>query len=164
MGIPPVSEKEQAMSFGDKVVSQIREGIVDRRLPTVELSPLQKAFDDYNEMKAERDRLRHEMNELRIQNGALIAEVNMLRDSLERCDSDRTRLQSVSSTLLGQLMAINAVIADSVRLSIKNGVEAAEAAKARGNRELNKAGAEASEIIERITPTAVPANEYGDRP
>jgi chromosome segregation ATPase len=154
MGIPPVSETEETMSFGDKVVAQIRGPVDDRRLPAAEVNPLQKAYDDYNEMKRACAQAQHDANEHRIHNQALMAEVSMLRDALERCETDRVRLQSVSSTLLGRLLAINDTIAGAVKESIKHGIEAVEAARPEETAELDEAGAEAAEIIGRTVPAA----------
>jgi hypothetical protein len=134
------------MSFGERVVAHIRSD--DRRMPVAEVNPLQEALNDYCEMKRERDKAMHDQNEMRVQNGALIAEVNMLRQSLEQSDVDRIRLQSVSSTLLGRLLAINAVIGDAVRDSIRNGIEAVE--ESRPEEEALDADA-ARDILERVT-------------
>jgi hypothetical protein len=142
------------MSFGDRVVAQIRPPADDRRLPAAEPNPLQKAYDDYNEMKRTCAQAQHDANERRIQNEALLAECGMLREALERCETDRVRLQSVSSTLLGRLLAINDTIAGAVRESIKHGIEAVEARSTEEQKseeaELDKAGDEAAEIIARV--------------
>lgn len=136
------------MSIGDRVVAQIRG---DHRLPPAEPNPLQKAYDDYNDMKRQHAQAKHECNELRIANGALHAEVNMLREALERCDNDRTRLQAVSSSLAGGLRAINAVIADQLRSAIAHGIKAVEAA---APEEQRQEAAEARDILERVEPAA----------
>ena len=135
------------MSFGDRVVAQIRGD--HPRLPPAEPNPLQKAYDDYNDMKREYAQAKHEANELRVHNQALMAEVGMLRESMERCDSDRIRLQAVSSTLLGRLLAINAVIGDAVKDSVKHGIQAVEAAAPETQRQDAE---EARGILERVEP------------
>jgi chromosome segregation ATPase len=88
-------------------------------------NPLQTALDNYHVMEAEVSRVRAEDQTLRAENQALLAEVNMLREAFERSDGDRIRLQAISSTLLGRLLAINDTIAGAVRASVKDGIEAA---------------------------------------
>lgn len=94
------------------------------------------------------ERKNHDMG---IQTGSLLAEVGMLREALQRSDTDRIRLQAVSSTLLGRLLAINAVIADAVAAARRNGIEAVEAAP---DEELEKAASEVAEVLRRVEPVA----------
>jgi hypothetical protein len=135
------------MSFGERVVRQITGGLDDTRLPVHEPSELERAFMNYKEMEKECAKLRHEHNETRVHNGALVAEVGMLREALERSESDRIRLQAVSSTLMGRLLAINSVIGDAVKASIKHGIEAVEAA---APEEQRQDAAEVHDILERV--------------
>jgi hypothetical protein len=116
---------------------------------------LAEAFENYKRMAAEVEKYKTLTMDLRVENGSLVAEVTMLREALERSDADRIRLQAVSSTLMGQLRSINAVIADSVKLAIKHGLEAVDEAKPEEKAELDQAGTEAREIIERVVPPVV---------
>jgi hypothetical protein len=95
------------------------------KLQAMEPSPLQRAFDNYTQME-EQLRITIERNRtLQIENANLLSEAGMLRDLLDRADADRIRLQAISSTLLGRLLAINDCIAGAVKASIKDGIEAA---------------------------------------
>jgi hypothetical protein len=145
------------MSLGDRIAAQIRSNGNGNgaMLPQMEPNPLQKAYDDYREMERDRNEARHEASELRIHNGALMAEVAMLREALERSDADRIRLQAIASTFVGGVRSLNAVAADLYKLAIKNGLEAAEAAKPEEKAALDQAGAEAREIFDRV-PTSLP--------
>lgn len=132
------------------------------RLDTVR-NPLEDALNNYGQMERDLHAAQGNVSQLRVENGSLVAEVNMLREALERSESDRIRLQAVSSTLMGQLMAINAVIGDAVKLSIKHGVEAAEEQKPEETEELNRAGAEVREILTRsqqVGGAKVPGNQF----
>jgi hypothetical protein len=115
-----------------------------------EPNPLQKALDDYHAMERDRDQTQQHAAELIAANSALHAEVNMLREALERADADRIRLQAISSTLLGRLLAINDCIGGAVKASIKDGIEAVHAAKA--DDELERDAQEAQAIIQRVPP------------
>lgn len=86
--------------------------------------------------------------------GSLTAEVAMLREALERSDTDRIRLQAVSSSIMGGLLAINSVIADQVKLAVKHGVEAV--AEAKEDTELEKAASEVADILQRIPERPAP--------
>jgi len=129
------------------------------RVIHLEPSPIERAQEDINRAMANyRDLEEHcaglqqEIIDLRVENGALVAEVNMLREALERSENDRVRLQAVSSTLTGQLLGINAVIAEAMRTAIKHGIEATE------QREdtLEHAGAESRDVLQRVEPAAAP--------
>ncbi len=111
---------------------------------------LQEAFESYKQLKIEHARVLQENLDLRVENGSLIAEVNMIRESYREADSDRCKLQAVSSSLAGGLKAIKAVIDDQLRTAIKNGIEAVEPSEREA--ELDKAGEEVAEIIERANP------------
>jgi hypothetical protein len=123
---------------------------VERDQRQLEVNPLQKALDDYHMMERERDQARHQAMELLTSNNALLAEANMLREALERADADRIRLQAISSTLLGRLLAINDCIGGAVKASIKDGIDAVHAAKA--DNELERDAEEAQAIFQRVTP------------
>ena len=122
------------------------------RLPTPP-SPLQQAFDNYRDMEVQLALAHGVANDMRGQNAALLSEVNMLREAYERSDSDRIRLQAISSALLGRLLSINDVIGGAVKESIRQGVEASttEATK-KADEELEVAGAEARAIFARVEP------------
>lgn len=122
-------------------------------LPPMEPSPLEKAFSDYNRMAAEVESVRAHNQHLISENAKLASEVSMLREMLKISDTDRIRLQGVSSTLMGQLMSINAVIGDAVRLSIKHGVEAVQQAEGE-DQELEEAGKAVQDVIQRVQPVA----------
>ncbi len=92
--------------------------------PQEQPNPLQRALNDYHLMEREKDAAVGQAADLRATNGALVAEVNMLREALERADGDRIRLQAISSTLLGRLLAINDTIAGAVRAAVKDGIDA----------------------------------------
>lgn len=149
-------------SFGEKFFETLKTrspGSVDVRLPEVTptpqdgTNPLQKALNDYQRMETELDRVRESNRDLSAANMALVAEVSMLREELERADSDRIRLQAVSSTLLGRLLAINDCIAGAVRASIKDGIEAV--AQAKPDPDLEGAAQEVQTILQRAAPTPV---------
>ena len=129
-----------------------------------EPNPLQKAFDDYRAMERARDEARHECTELRIHNGALVAEVQMLREALDRSDTDRVRLQAIASTFVGGVRSLNAVAADLYNLAIKNGVEAEEARRPDVEKAaadaLDQAAAEIRDIIDRVPPDHLPVNKH----
>ena len=130
-------------SRGDRFYRQITEP-----------NPLQRALDDYHVMEQQRDLAMAQAAELHATNGALLAEVGMLKESLDRADGDRIRLQAISSTLLGRLMAINDCIAGAVKASIRDGIEATSEAKP--DPTLEQAAGEAQEIIQRIHPLQPP--------
>ena len=92
--------------------------------PEPQANPLQKAFDDYHRMADKLAETETTNVDLRAANMALIREVDMLREVLRTADADRTRLQAISSTLLGRLLAINDTIAGAVKASIRDGIEA----------------------------------------
>lgn len=115
-------------------------------------NPLQRALDDYHAMEAELTRAQVELQSVMVQNRGLVSEVEMLREALERSDSDRIRLQAISSTLLGRLLAINDCIAGAVKASIRDGIEAVHEAKP--DPELEKAAEEVAEILHKIEPLA----------
>lgn len=129
---------------------------VQRRYPQLapEKNPLQDALDNYQQMEHERNIAVEHARTLVASNHALLAEANMLREALARADSDRIRLQAISSTLLGRLFSINDVVGGAVKAAIREGIEASHAAKAED--ELDRAGAEAQAIIQRVAPAAGP--------
>lgn len=154
------------MSATDTAIAQIRSALTDRdrRMPQRQPNDLERALNNYREMEADRDRLRESHADLLVSNRSLQAEVNMLRESLERSDNDRIRLQAIASTFVGGIRSLNAVCTDLYSLAIKNGVEAAEAAQPEAKAELDAAGAEVRDIIERTTPAAggnMPPNQFG---
>jgi hypothetical protein len=115
-----------------------------------EPSPLQRAFEDYQHMDAELRAVTEKNQQLLVQNMNLVSEVSMLREAYERADGDRIRLQAISSTLLGRLLAINDAIGGAVRASIKDGIEASHAAKA--DDELERDAQEVQEVLQRVQP------------
>jgi hypothetical protein len=117
-------------------------------------NPLQSAFDDYQRMEAELRAVTEKNQQLLVQNMNLVSEVSMLREAYERADGDRIRLQAISSTLLGRLLAINDAIGGAVRASIKDGIEASHTAKAED--ELEQAGADVQEVLQRVQPLRAP--------
>ena len=122
-------------------------------------NPLQKAMDDYLLMERELAQTKEHARDLTANNQALVVEVNMLREELQRTDEDRLRLQAVSSTLLGRLLAINDCIAGAVRASIKEGIEATAekpAATEEPEEDLEQAAAEVQGILQRVTPQPPP--------
>jgi hypothetical protein len=132
----------------DSIIRQI----APRTAPSApaQRNPLQRALDDYHDMEGELNRALARAAELTTTNNALLAEANMLREALERADADRIRLQAVSSVLLGRLLSINDVIGGAVRASIKEGIEAEQ--EARPEEGLERAGAEAQAILQRVQP------------
>lgn len=124
--------------------------------PALDRNPLQSAFDDYQRMEVELRAVTEKNQQLLVQNMNLVSEVSMLREAYERADGDRIRLQAISSTLLGRLLAINDAIGGAVKASIKDGIEAAHAAKA--DDDLERDGADAQEIIQRVQPIRAPEN------
>lgn len=95
--------------------------------PAVELNPLEQAYRNYQTMEQLLDRTTERNRTLEISNKAFEAEVDMLQGQLRASDADRIRLQHVASSLMGQLKAINAVIADAAAAAVKAGVVALEA-------------------------------------
>ena len=83
--------------------------------------------DNYTEMESQLNDCMDANRQLAVDNSSLVAEVTMLRDALARSDRDRLRQTAIASTLTGQLLAINAVIGDAVRMAAKNGIEAEQA-------------------------------------
>ena len=116
---------------------------------------LAEAFENYKRMAAEVEKYKTLTMDLRVENGSLVAEVTMLRDALERSDADRIRLQAIASTFVGGVRSLNAVAADLYKLAIKNGLEAAESIEPEKKADLDQAGTEAREIIERVVPPVV---------
>jgi hypothetical protein len=111
------------MTRGESIARQIA---ADTRDALEERNPLQKAYDSYHEMERERDTAQRKVTELIISNNALLSEVNMLREAVVRAEAERIRFQSISSTLMGRLLAINDTIAGAVRASLAAGIEPAE--------------------------------------
>jgi seryl-tRNA synthetase len=134
------------MTRGESIARQIA---ADTRDALQERNPLQKAYDSYHEMERERDAAQQEVTELITSNNALVAEINMLRETLDRSEADRVKFQSISSTLLGRLLAINDCIAGAVKASIDSGIE-------QDHDDLEQAGADAQEIIQRVEPPQAP--------
>lgn len=93
-------------------------------VPQMEPNLLQRAYENYSTMEEQLAESRQKIVELSIDNGSLVAEVNMLREELARADADRIRLQAVASTLNGELTAIKDVIDGSVRRALEAGVHA----------------------------------------
>ena len=122
-------------------------------LPPMETNPLQTALDDYHRMAAEVEMVRANNRDLITENSKLIAEMNMLRESYERADSDRIRLQAIASTLLGRLFSINDVIAGAVKQSVKDGLQAVDVAEV--ERALGAARERPTEPAEGTLPKAV---------
>ena len=124
-----------------------------------ERNPLQRALDDYHLMERELARANEQAGDMAANNQALVVEVNMLREELQRTDEDRLRLQAVAATLLGRLLAINDCIAGAVRASVTAGVEATAekpAAAAKPEEDLEQAAAEVQGILQRVTPQPPP--------
>lgn len=117
-------------------------------------NPLEVAYQNYHLMEKELAANRNKVQELLVTNMNLLSEVQMLREALDRADSDRIRLQAISSTLLGRLLAINDCIGGAVKASIKDGIEAAQ--EAHNDPELEQASQEAAEIIQRVQPMEAP--------
>lgn len=115
----------------------------------MEPSPLHRAFDNYVHMEQQLKEITEKNQQLLVTNMNLLAEVKMMREALERADTDRIRLQAVSSQLLGRLLAINAVIGDAVKASIKHGIEAVEEV------DRKQASGDVAEAAQRVAP--VPA-------
>jgi thiamine monophosphate synthase len=140
------------MSLGERIVRQITAAPNDPRLPATEPNPLQKAYDDYRAMERDRNQLQHECGELRIANQALMSEVSMLREMIERCEKERRRAQAVASTFAGQARCLGVIINDINELAIKNGIEAAETPQEKMANE--EAAVEVAKIIERTVPSS----------
>jgi hypothetical protein len=153
VGIPPFSKTEKTMlNRAERIVQDIQ----NPTQPPAIRDQLAEAFENYKRMAAEVEKYKTLTMDLRVENGSLVAEVTMLREALERSDADRIRLQAIASTFVGGVRSLNAVAADLYRLAIKNGIEAADSAKPEEKAELDQAGAEARDIIERVAPATVP--------
>ncbi len=121
-------------------------------LTAVERSPIQRALDNYTEMEQLLVAANDKNRLLSIQNTALLNEIGMLREAVERSDRDRMRLQAVASTFGGQARALAAIFNDIMALAIKQGIEAADGPKTEASPtdDLKQAGDEAQAIIQRI--------------
>lgn len=117
-----------------------------------ERNPLEVAYQNYHLMEKELAANRNKVQELLVTNMNLLSEVSMLREALDRADSDRIRLQAISSTLLGRLLAINDCIGGAVKASIRDGIEATQQAQA--DPDLERAADEARGILQRVEPAA----------
>lgn len=137
------------MSATDRAVADIR-SVLARRQP----NDLQRALDNYNDMEADRDRLREAHADLLVANRSLQTEVNLLRETLTQSQKDCRRLQAVASTFGGQARSLSAIFNDIMALAIKHGIEAAQVTAPEETEQLNRDGAEVREIIERIEPAA----------
>lgn len=115
-------------------------------------NPLEVAYQNYHLMEKELTANRAKVQELLVTNMNLLSEVSMLREALDRADGDRIRLQAISSTLLGRLLAINDCIGGAVKASIRDGIEAAQQEKA--DPDLERAADEARGILQRVEPAA----------
>lgn len=87
-------------------------------------NPIAIAASDYAIMQEHVNRLEALNITLRRGHDEAIAESRVLREELERSDTDRIRLQAISSVLLGRLLAINDTIAGAVKAAVKDGIEA----------------------------------------
>lgn len=87
--------------------------------------------DNYSMMEEQLAETVTKNHELAVENGVLLAEVNMLREALDKAEREARRLQAVSSTFGGQARALQSVFSSIIELAIKNGYEAAEAPQAR---------------------------------
>jgi hypothetical protein len=114
---------------GDHNVKHLRQvEPLPPELPTPEPNPLQTALENYQQMTYDLADARQYAHDTRIENHSLRAEITMLREMIDRADSDRIRLQAISSTLLGRLLSIQSTIEDAVRDSIHNGIQAEQEA------------------------------------
>lgn len=137
---------------------------IPRRPPfsAIEQSPLQRAFENYQEMERQLEAERNKNAELAAMNQSLMIENGMLREAFETADNDRIRLQAIASTLSGELGAIKAVIDHAVRRAISNGIQAAQQAEAeRAKSAEEKDDAQVRDILHRM-PKIQP--EAGEEP
>ncbi len=130
-------------------------------VPQMEPNLLQRAYENYSTMEEQLAEARQKIVELSIDNGSLVAEVSMLREELARADADRIRLQAVSSTLSGELLSINDVIAGAVRRALDAGTKVAKTATAAPEKPAHEdAVAELAQLAEE--PKAIPAPSQGN--
>jgi len=122
------------------------------------LNPIERALENYTEMEQQLQRYADQNRQLLIENGAMSAEINMLREALETSDRDRLRLQAVASTFGGQARALQSVFGSIVELAIKNGYEAAEQAAPQAQ------AAPQSAVRERAPETPAPQKASGAPP
>lgn len=101
--------------------------------------------DNYSQMEEQLQDCASKNHQLAVENGILLAEVNMLREALALATRESLRLQAVASTFGGQARALQAVFTTIIELAIKNGYEAAE-----------QAPAEAQEAPQRAVPERAP--------
>ena len=90
----------------------------------------QVVADNYSQMEEQLQDAATKNHHLAVENGVLLAEVNMLREALQKSERETRRLQAVSSTFGGQARALQSVFTSIVELAIKNGYEAADAPEA----------------------------------
>jgi hypothetical protein len=82
--------------------------------------------DNYSMMEEQLSDCVDKNRQLSVENGILLAEVNMLREAVALSQRETLRLQAVASTFGGQARALQSVFSSIVELAIKNGYEAAE--------------------------------------
>ena len=116
----------------------------------------QAVADNYSQMEEQLQECASKNHQLAVENGILLAEVNMLREALAVSDRDRLRLQAVASTFGGQARALQAVFTTIIELAIKNGYEAVEQAPAAAQEAPQRAAKEGA------TETRSPAGVAGE--
>lgn len=92
------------------------------------------------------------------QNASLLAEVNMLREELERTDKARIRLQGFSANLTARLDVIQETVAVAMREAAAHGVQPA-APKLTPERDKAEAE-EVQDLVARLPQSILPKNKF----
>lgn len=91
--------------------------------PLNDRSYAQKFMEEYDQILRDAVQHRDDNVNLRIENANLLSEVNMLRESWERSEASRIRLERMSSALVARLGVIQDTITVAARDAIKEGTE-----------------------------------------
>lgn len=114
------------------------------KMPDLGPNPLQRALDNYHEMEARCRQLEEQCTTLRQRNVEMATENGVLREALDKSDTERMRLQNISSVLMGRLMAINDTIAGAVKMSLQQTIPVDTSEE-----DLERIGAEVREATQR---------------
>ena len=96
--------------------------------------------------------IRDENEQLRRDNASHIAEIEMLRAELDRCDADRMRLHATAAAFMTNLNAARSAIEAIAREAIKQNVQAAAANQSASEKQVNhdSQDAELRDLVQRL--------------
>ncbi len=121
-------------------------------LQQLQRNPIQDALDNYRELEARLREVEQRNTELQVREGILVAEVNMLREALDRSEDERVQKTAIAATFVAQAKSLNAILADMIRTANANGIEAIENRHPEETAAADADAARAREIIERTEP------------